>query len=209
MMASLYQRRSFPASVSPLGGDTVSVASWSMPRIWSGEVIEVALGSQPAAQAQHVRGTDLRIELDVVAWPAPEVPRVGEQIVRLEHFAGIDAQLDQIQVDPARLRVMRIEVDDHQHRARAVGRGLAVADELVVVDHVKAQVPVELQRRVRVPRRVHPGDEITKAVGPVQVSMTDLVFFGIEILFAVRLARPILTQLERRSIDAVIRAQRR
>src|SRR5436309_6676964 len=76
-----------------------------------GEIVEIPLGVRVPAQAQHVRWTDLRIELDVVARPAPEVTRVGEQIVRLEDLPGIDAQLGQIQVDPARLHMMRIEID--------------------------------------------------------------------------------------------------
>src|SRR5215472_13487413 len=104
---------------------------------------------------------------------------------------------------------MRIEIYDRQHNVRAVGRGLAVADELIVVDAVKVKAPIEVQRPVPSPNRIHPRDEVPKGIGTVEVAVANFVLLGVEVLLAARLARHVLAQLVGRAIDAVVSAQRR
>src|SRR5258708_10951037 len=115
MTASLYQSRSFSGSVSPLGGGT-SVARWSMRGNVSGEVFELLLGALVATEPEDMRRADVWIQLDVVARPMPQVARVGEQVVDLEGLPARDPKLIEVEVDPARLRMLPIELDDYQYR---------------------------------------------------------------------------------------------
>src|SRR5258706_6981426 len=190
MTASLYQSRSFPDSVSPLGACT-SIARWSM-REGSGEVFELLLGALVATEPEDMRRADVWIQLDVVARPMPQVARVGEQVVDLEGLPARDPKLIEVEVDPARLRMLPIEIDDYQYRVGTLASDLAVADELVVVAAVEAQVPVEVQRGVVTPGHVDASDEIPQSVGAIEVAVLDLVLFGVEVLFASWLARLVL-----------------
>src|ERR1700757_4872209 len=104
MIASLYQSGSFHQSTSVVGCVS-AVASWSIER-WLGrleEVVEVALGMHAPPDAEDVRRAHLRVQLDVVVRSAPDVACAGEQIVGLEAFVGVDAQLLELQRHPARL----------------------------------------------------------------------------------------------------------
>src|ERR1700692_1999559 len=98
MMASLYQRRSFSGSASLLRAGT-SVARWSMlgNARSRGKIVELLLAPLVAAESEDVRRADLRVQLDVVAPPAPQVTRVGAQVVRLERLSALDTQLVQLE----------------------------------------------------------------------------------------------------------------
>src|SRR5512146_111716 len=103
-----------------------------------------------------------RVERDIVARPTPEKPRSGQQVVYLEAALGRQTQRREVQLQPSRLRVMGIEVDDREHRvphgsalASALGSTLltaglpasrlAVGDEILIVDVMELQTPVALQ----------------------------------------------------------------
>src|SRR5580700_5597051 len=102
MTASLYQSGS--RGCAALGGFT------------SGKVVEVQLAAHVVADAQDMGSRVLRIERDVVARPFPQVARAGEQIVRLEGLSGRHADRMQIDLEEAGLRVVRVEIDDGEHR---------------------------------------------------------------------------------------------
>src|ERR1700704_2776506 len=76
------------------------------------EVIEILLRAPPPPHAEEVRRRLLRLELNEVARAAPQEARAGQQIVHLERPARFEAERRQVKLHPARLRVMRIEVDD-------------------------------------------------------------------------------------------------
>src|SRR5215470_19169652 len=99
----------------------------------SGEGVELLLARLTAANAEDVRGTAARIELDVVVPAVPQIAGVAQEIVNLEALAVGDAKRVEIEIGPARLAVFRIEVHDHEHRSALLPRRLAVADELRVV----------------------------------------------------------------------------
>src|ERR1700761_7594067 len=67
---------------------------------------------------------------------------------------------------------------------------------------------VALQGKVRLPDLVQPRDQGLETSGAGEVPGFDLVFFRVEVFFAVGLHGRIVSQLEGRSIDTVVGAHR-
>ena len=105
------------------------------------------------------------------------------------------------------LHVMRIEVDDDQHGVGAVGRRLAVGDDLGVVGRVEAQRPIGLQRRMLAADLVDARDQLLDVPGPIPVPVPELVLLRVGVLLGAG-HRLRLAQLEA-AVDAVARAERR
>src|SRR2546422_394325 len=121
---------------------------------------------------EDVRRQRVGIQLQEIAPPAPGVMIGGDEIVQLVARAR-----RAVEIEPAALRVLRIQVDRHQDQVVALL--FRVAQELVVVRRVEAQVPVALQRRVLLPHLIELGNEAAQAVRPLAVPALDLVFLGI------------------------------
>src|SRR5258706_6886099 len=141
---------------------------------------------------EDVRRQGIGIQLHEVAPAAPGVTVGGDQVVQLVARAG-----RAIEIEPAALRVFGIQVDGHQNEIVALL--LRVAQQLVVVGAMEAQAPVALQGRDFLPHLVELRDQAAQAVRPLALPALDLVFFGVEVFLAPRLARRVLHQLERRS----------
>src|SRR5262245_27097720 len=132
MTASLYQSGSAGAAtagVSVRSGTSSSTAAFlstrsSMRGRPSEEVVEVAFGPHPAAQAQDVRRQSLGVELHEVPPALPDVARVGQEVMHLERALLLEAERGRVELDPARMRVVRVEVDDDHDHVREVGRVL-------------------------------------------------------------------------------------
>ena len=56
---------------------------------------------------------------------------------------------------------------------------------------------------------VHSRDQVVQAVWTIEIPVAELVLLRIEVFLAARLARLVLEQFERRTIDAVVSAERR
>src|SRR4051812_38638634 len=119
-MASLYQSGSFRfwSVISSLAPPAV--------RKSSKEVVEIALRAHAAADAEDVRRHLPRVELHEVARTVPEETGAGQEIVHLERLPHLETERREIEVDPPRLHVVRIEVDDDDDRA-VERRGAALA----------------------------------------------------------------------------------
>src|SRR4030095_13000673 len=111
MMASLYQWRLVAFAVPDAAPGAVSSAA--MPRS-SDEVVEIALGVHLAAHAEEVSWDARWIEHHEIACP-PNVTGVREEVVHLERALAVDTQIGEIEGHPARLGVVRVEVDDDQN----------------------------------------------------------------------------------------------
>src|ERR1700733_9693488 len=98
----------------------------------SGKVVEILFAAHMVTDAQDMGGGALRIEGDEVARPSPHVARAGEHIVRLEPLPGRQAHRGQIDLEEARLRVIRVEIDDGEHGLAAILTRLAVGEERIV-----------------------------------------------------------------------------
>src|SRR5919106_5540662 len=97
--------------------------------------------------------------------------------------------------------MVRIQVDNDENDVRQVIGALAVTNKLLVIDLVKAQICVTLQRWILPSDQIHPGNELLEAVGSIEIPVSDFVFLRIEILFTAHLTRTILTQLKGWPID--------
>src|SRR5688572_1996055 len=159
-----------------------------------------SLGLGSPLYTEDMRGKGVRVQLDVVAAAVPGIAPAGELVVQLVALAR------RAEIDPARMYVMRVEVNYREDEV--VSRLLGVGDHLAVVDAVEAQAPVRLQRRIVLPHLVQLGDQLPQAVRPLALPALHLVLLRVEILLAARVARGALAQLERRPVDAVARGER-
>src|SRR5947209_9487299 len=147
MTASLYQS----AVSGSAGCDSATATTWLFSR-----------------NTEDVRRQRVRVELHEIAPPVPAVVPGGDEIVQLVSVAR-----RAVEIDPAGLRVVRIEV--HRDEDQIVPGLLRVADQLIVVRGVETQAPVALQRRVVAPHFVQPADQRPQAFLPVAVPALDLV----------------------------------
>ena len=129
--------------------------------------------------------------------------------MHLVGLIGIDFQSGYIQIDPARLRVVRIEVDDRENHVRARRIHLQIGDQLIVLYFAEMQPGIRLQCSILPPNAVHAGDQRPEAVGLLQGPMPQLIFFRVAIFLAPRFSRRAFHQLVRRPIYAVVRGERR
>src|SRR5262245_18678695 len=111
---------------------------------------------------EDVRGERMRVELDVVPVPLPAVDAPApEQVLHLELLAA------EAELDPARLHVAGVEVDDGEDEV--VAFLLRVGDQLIVVDLVKLQAPVGLERRVALSDPIEPPDKRAERIGTIGI----------------------------------------
>src|SRR3954465_2670731 len=172
MTASLYQS----AVSGSAGCASATATSWLFSR-----------------NTEDVRRECVRIELHEVAPPLPGVVAGGGKIVQCVSGAG-----RAVEIQPAGLRVVRIEVDRDQDEI--VARLLRVAEELVIVRGVEAQAPVALQRGILLPHGIQTAHQRPQAIGPVALPALDFVLLRVEVFLAARLARRRLHQLECRAV---------
>src|SRR2546421_1044163 len=191
------------ASLYHCGSSSTVKAVVLCPTGTSGEVLEIGLAPQAAADAEDMGRRNLRVELDVMMGAGPDVARVAEQIVYLVRLLGVDTGGVGREEDPAPLDRMGIDVDDGQDDVVLRLGPLTVGQQLAVVQRVEAQTPVGLQGGVLAADAVDPGDQVAQAVRLLQVPGADLVFLGVQVLLTPGLERPALAELEGRTVDAV------
>src|SRR6185437_13707976 len=134
-------------------------------------IVEVALAADAAADAQNMSRGICRVQRHVIASALPQEARPGEQVVGLEGRGGIAAvartrRQQAVGRHPARLGVVRVEIDDDEHTLGAIEAALAVRDEGPIVDVMEAQSGIALQRRVVAADAIDQCDEVAQAVGP-------------------------------------------
>ena len=129
----------------------------------SGEVIEVALGPEPAAQHEDT-GRIRRVQLDEIPGTLPHVAVAVHDVVHLQRLIRGDPEPVEIELDPAALMVTGVETHHRHHDVGQILGRLAVADEERVVDVVETKRVVALERGVVAPRVIDPGDQLAKAL---------------------------------------------
>src|SRR5882672_11925697 len=130
MTASLCQSGSSDATSAETGRmPWFAEASMSFIRA-SPEIVEIQLVAHAAAQAKHVRRNPVRIELSEVARPRPLVTGASDQVLHLVLRASLDPKRGGVDLDPARMCVVRVKVHHaHDHVFQVFG-GLGVGEEL-------------------------------------------------------------------------------
>ena len=98
--------------------------------------------SSLSRNSEDVGGLNVWAQGNVVGAVVPGVVDTGQQVLNIEVLVVGDAQHFQIEVNPARLFVMGIEVDGYQNRVvsvRTVGSGLRVAHQIGVIDGMEME----------------------------------------------------------------------
>src|ERR1044072_5421044 len=200
MTASLYQRGSSSRCGSTRGsrngGASTPATRVETPSSFADFRVLATLAPPRAPQTQDVRRGPLRLHGDEDARPSPVIAGPGQEVVHLEALVGAEPQGLEIESQPGRLRVARIEAHRDQHHVAEVLRRLAVAEDLVVLGGMEGERRVRLQGGVLPPDAVDEGDELGEAVGPVDVPGAELVLLRVEVLLASLLERPVLIALE-------------
>ena len=145
MIASLYH-----------SGSLALPGRFTIVRSLSGEVIEVALGPEPASQhedAGRIRG----VQLDEIPGTLPDVAVAVHDVVHLQRLIRGDPEPVEIEIDPAGLMVTGVETHHRHHDVGQILGGLAVAEEERVVESMKTKRVVPLQRRIVAPRVIRRG----------------------------------------------------
>src|SRR5438552_7233560 len=100
-------------------------------------VLKIPLRPDSSADAENVRRNHVRIQLHEISRTVPRVPRAAEKIVNLKRAIGVELQSGEVELDPARLCVVRVDVDRAENHV--VACRLAVAEDRVVFALVKAE----------------------------------------------------------------------
>src|SRR5262245_18752796 len=77
----------------------------------SHEIIEILLAPDARAHPKDLSRLAVRIQLDVVALPVPEIASISQKIMNLEGLLWIESEFFRRQLHPTRLSVMGIQVD--------------------------------------------------------------------------------------------------
>src|SRR5437868_7366763 len=174
MIASMYQRGS-SSITSGEGAAWVRVSIKATGSRWEA-------GGRSRADGEYVGGCAVRVHHHEIAPPAPLVAFAVELFVDGEGGVFRQPQRLEIESDPARLRIVRIEV--HAGEDAVAARALRIAEELVVVGGVEGEAPVRLQGRVRVADGIEARDQGHEARGILPVPVLDLVFLAVEVFLA-------------------------
>src|SRR5512147_2109860 len=135
------------------------------------ELVVAGLCVGSALYTEDVRGKRVRAELEVVPGAGPFVAPAPEQVVDEVALAGRDAEILDREVDPAGLHVPGIEV--HGHENQVLLFSFRIADQLIVVDRVKAQAPVGMQSGVLLPDPVQSRDHRGERIGSRKIPVLD------------------------------------
>src|SRR5690349_19965724 len=76
------------------------------------------------------------------------------------------------------------DLDDKQDNIRSIGECFAAAGQLIVIDGMKLEAPVILERRVVVPNAIDERHRFAERSGTIPIPSPDLVFLRIHVLLA-------------------------
>ena len=128
--------------------------------------------------------------------------------MNLEGLAGADAELGQIELEPAAVLVSRVHVHDDEDDAREVLRALAVGHQRLAAGLVESDASRLLERRLLAARPVHERDGVAQRARLVEAPGPQLELLVVEVVLGAG-TRDVLHQLERRPVDAPVARERR
>ncbi len=122
------------------------------------------LGTHPPPDDEDMRRDCLRVQLNVVAHPVPDIARLGQKVVCLVRLAWVKSQILQRKGNETGLFVMRVEINHYQHLIRAIYIAFGISNDLLVIHFVEAQVVVGMECRVGVADLVYFTNQFSQAV---------------------------------------------
>src|SRR5215475_8421870 len=151
---------------------------------------------------EDVRGRDRRIQAYIVAL-APSVARAAELIGDRQAGARVEPERVTVEPDGSLPWLLRIQVYYHKNRVGAArllaARALGEAQDVGLITVVEPDVAQPVQRRVRAPDFVQPGEEWSyrhaQLGRPVPVAGPVLVLLRVQVFLAARHERNVLAEL--------------
>src|SRR5580658_8294161 len=116
--------------------------------------------------------------------------------MNLKRTIRIDSKRSQIEMDPPRLRMKAIEIDDDDDNVGEIVRCSAVTDQGWIICFVKAQIAIALQRQIFLADAVDPRNQVLEARAGMEIAVLQFILLGIQILFAPGLDGKVFTKLE-------------
>src|SRR4051794_18101575 len=102
---------------------------------------------------QDMRRHRLGIEPHIVGTVMPRVGNSGEEIFNKKLIRQAEIRFRNL--EPPFLRTMRIQIDDDEKKIRTVRGDLAVSKDFGIIDCVKAQAFISVERRILPPNAVY------------------------------------------------------
>src|SRR5437879_8787904 len=159
-------------------------------------VFKILLGPNTPSYPEDSTGDHGGVQLHNVSRALPQIAGAAQQVVHLIGFVSGKPKLLEGHLNPSRMHVMRIQVDDDQNDIGQILGVLAIANKLVVLDGMESEAPVMVKRRVLATDPVHNANYLAQALGLGQLPVLDLILLGVEVLFTAGLARTTLAQFK-------------
>src|SRR6266568_415435 len=118
-------------------------------------VFKVLLGPNTPTYPEDMTGDHGGVHLHIVSRALPEIAGATQQVVDLVRVVSGKPKLLEGHLNPSRMHVMRIQVDDDQNDIGQILGVLAIANKLVVLDGMESEAPIMVKRRVLAPDPVH------------------------------------------------------
>lgn len=155
-------------------------------------------------EAQNVSRHNTRIELDIILMPMPDILVVTELIMQQVRLVRIDLQILKGQSHPARLGMIRIEIDQRNRNIRQIVGHLAVTEDYVVIHLEELQITSLLQGGIFQPASINALDDRSNIARLSQVPLFDFILLAVEIFFFA-FDRVGQTKFERWPVNSIIR----
>src|SRR5689334_8530235 len=110
---------------------------------------------------------------------------VADLVVDLKALVGADPHRSEIELQPARVTMVAVEVDDDEDHV-LVAVALAEAEQLIVVGLVKDEARVVVQRGVLAADPVQARDDLAQAVLTFEVPGPELELLVVDVLLRPR-----------------------
>src|SRR5438105_6112424 len=111
-------------------------------------VLKVLFGPNTPSDPENMTGDHGGVQLHIVSRALPQIAGTAQEVVYLVGFVSGKPKLLKGNLNPSRMHMMRIQVDDDQNDIGQILGVLAIANKLVVFDSIKSEVPVMVKRRV-------------------------------------------------------------
>src|SRR5439155_16673192 len=111
-------------------------------------VFKVLLGPNTPSDPEDMTGNHGWIQVHIVSRALPQITGAAQEVVYLVGFVSGEPKLLKGNLKPSRMHVMGIQVDHDQNDIGQILGVLAIANKLVVLDSMKSQAPVMMQRWV-------------------------------------------------------------
>src|SRR4030095_10807921 len=101
------------------------------------------------------------------------------------------------------MHVVGTQVHDDQNDVGPIWSPLAVTQQLLVRDRMKVQAPIALQGGILTTDAIYVANKFSQTVRSFKIPLPDLIFLRMQILFAPRFTRNMLTELERGAVNPI------